>query len=288
MDWSRLDRSRESALAGRSRLEGILGALRQGGVLVAFSGGVDSTYLLYEAHRALGDRCEAALAVSESLARLEHERALDLAASLGVTLHEVHTQEMEDPDYLKNSADRCYFCKRELFTRLAPLARERGLQTVAYGAMADDVGDHRPGTRAAREAEARAPLLEAGLGKNEIRWLSREAGLPNWHMPAQPCLASRFAYGHPIENRPLRAIEEAEILIRSLGVRQVRVRHHGNIARIEVEAESIPLLASPEVRTRVVEFLEARGYLYVTLDLSGFTSGRMNLAIDAHEREVGG
>ena len=288
MDWSQLDRARESALAGRSKLEKILAAIGPGGVLVAFSGGVDSTYLLSEAHRVLGDRCEAALAVSESLARLEHERALDLASELGVILHEVHTQEMQDPDYLRNDEDRCYYCKRELFTRLARLARERGLQTVAYGAMADDVSDHRPGSRAAQEAEARSPLLEAGLGKDEIRWLSREAGLPNWHLPAQPCLASRFAYGHAIESRPLRAIEEAEVLIRSLGVRQVRVRHHGNIARIEVEAESIPLLATPEVRARVVELLEARGYLYVTLDLSGFTSGRMNLALDAHKREAGG
>ena len=132
---------------------------------MAFSGGVDSTYLLFEAHRLLGERCEAALAVSESLAHLERERALELASSIGVVLHQVHTQEMADPDYVRNAPDRCYFCKRALFTSLGPLARERGLQAVLHGAMADDVGDHRPGSRAARELEARAPLMEAGPGQ---------------------------------------------------------------------------------------------------------------------------
>jgi len=280
--WTHLDAVAATAREKRERLVDIL-ARMDGGVLVAFSGGVDSSYLLHEAHRALGARCTAAIALSESLAAAEAERAVSLADQWGVRLEQIRTLEIENPDYVKNAPDRCYFCKKELFDRLDPLARQLGVSCVAYGAMSDDVGDHRPGARAAREHQVRAPLQEAGLGKDEIRFLSREAGLPTWDLPAQACLSSRFAYGQPIERARLRGIEEAEAFIRGLGVYDVRVRHHDRTARIEVGVADIVLLASDEVRPRVLERLRALGYLYVTLDLAGFRSGSMNLVLPRAE-----
>jgi uncharacterized protein len=279
--WNDIQRVAESARAHRATLQELLSSLRESGVLVAFSAGVDSTYLLYEAHQVLGERCVAATAVSPSLPNAERQRARDLAAAMGARHLEIETHEMDDPSYVRNLPDRCYFCKKELFTRLGPLAAELGLRTLAYGAMADDVGDHRPGARAAAEYEVRAPLQEAGLDKNEIRWLSREAGLPTWNLPAQACLASRFAYGQPIDIGWLRAIEEAEAFIHELGVHQVRVRHHGRLARIEVEPESIALLARPEVRDEVQRRLASLGYHHVCLDLAGYRSGSLNAGLTA-------
>jgi pyridinium-3,5-biscarboxylic acid mononucleotide sulfurtransferase len=268
------------AREGQERLRSLLlGYGADQGLLVAYSGGVDSTYLLYEAHQVLGPRCQAAIALSESLAQAELDRARTLAADLGVTLHEVRTREMQDPLYVRNHADRCYFCKKALFVELEVLARELGVGLLAYGAMADDVGDHRPGAQAAREMAVRAPLQEAGLGKEAIRWLSREAGLSTWNLPAQACLASRFAYGQAIDTRWLRAIEEGEAYLRSLGFREVRVRHSERTARLEVTLDELPRLASPEVRERVLAKLRSLGYLYVTADLAGFRSGSGNLAL---------
>ena len=247
--------------------------------MVAFSGGVDSTFLLAEAARLLGDRVVAACALSESLPSDELARARHLAARLGTRLVEVPTREIENPEYRRNGSDRCFFCKKELFTQLDPVAKALGIATIAYGAIVDDLGDHRPGAKAATEHAVRAPLQEAGLSKDEIRFLSREADLPTWNLPSQACLSSRFAYGQAIDGAWLRAIEEAERFIRGFGVHQVRVRHHGTTARIEVDAENVAFLASPDVRIPVVEHLRGLGYLYVTLDLAGFRSGSMNLAL---------
>lgn len=278
--WDKLERVASSARLHRESLYDILVAMQDGGLMVAFSGGVDSTYLLYEAARILGPKVVAATALSRSFAADERDRARRLAAEFGVRLVEVDTHEIDDPDYKKNGPDRCYFCKKELFTRLAPLAETLGMKTVAYGAITDDLSDHRPGANAARQHAVRAPLQEASLTKDEIRWLSRDADLPTWNMPSQACLSSRFAYGQPIETSWLAAIEDAERFIRSLGCHQVRVRHHGKTARIEVDAENIAFIARPEVRTAVVLHLKSLGYVYVTLDLAGFRSGSMNLAIE--------
>ncbi|NDD27968.1 MAG: ATP-dependent sacrificial sulfur transferase LarE [Proteobacteria bacterium] len=276
--WDALERVARTARTNRERLIEILQGFRDGGLMVAYSGGVDSTYLLHEAAQVLGDRVVAATALSESLASDEHQRALALAQRMGVRLAEVETQEIDNPDYRRNAPNRCFFCKQELFTRLAPLAEELGIATIAYGAIIDDLGDHRPGAAAATAHRVRAPLQEAGLSKDEIRYLSREADLPTWNQPSQACLSSRVAYGQSIEPEWLRAIEDAERFIRGFGLHQVRVRHHGVTARIEVDAENVAFLASPEVRGPIVERLKALGYVYVTLDLAGFRSGSMNLA----------
>lgn len=277
--WEALERIASSAVAGRARLEEILRGFVDTGLMVAFSGGVDSTYLLHEAACVLGNRVVAACAQSESLAGEERDRARAIAATLGVQLLEVVTRELDDPEYRRNGADRCYFCKKALFTELGPLAREMGIATIAYGAIVDDLGDHRPGARAASAHAVRAPLQEAGLSKDEIRWLSREADLPTWNLPSQACLSSRFAYGEAIDAGWLRAIESAERFIRGFGVHQVRVRHHGRIARIEVDAENVAFLASAEVAAAIVTHMRDLGYLYVTLDLAGFRSGSMNLSL---------
>ncbi len=243
-------------------------------VMVAFSAGVDSTLLLKVAHDVLGDRCVAATAISETYPREEWEEAERLAQEIGVEHIVCRTNELADPEYAINNPDRCYHCKKTLFTEIEPLAQERGFRFIAYGAMADDVGDHRPGHRAARDFEVRAPLLEAGIGKREIRELSKRLGLATWNKPAFACLSSRIAYGEQVTSEKLTQLDEAERFLRQLQFANFRVRLHDTIARIEVMPDDFPRIV--EYHGAIVERFKELGFVYVTLDLQGFRSGSMN------------
>lgn len=247
-----------------------------GSCAVAYSGGADSAFLADIAHEVLGERAIAVTAVSESLAPIEREQAAALARRHGWRHTEIVTREMDRDAYRANEPDRCYHCKTELFEVLDALGPSLGVDAVLVGTNTDDTGDFRPGQRAARERGVRAPLLEAGLSKDEIRALSRERGLPTWDKPASACLASRVAYGIEVTPERLDRIARAEELLRSLGLRELRVRDHGDLARIEVPAADIALIASDAVRERLAEGLRALGFVYVTLDLEGFASGSMN------------
>jgi uncharacterized protein len=245
-------------------------------VIVAFSGGVDSSLLAQAAHIALGDKALAVTAVSPSLPKAELDEAIDVAKRIGIKHQLIHTDEMNNPNYVANPTNRCYFCKSELFLKLNPLAEELGYRHVVYGAMLDDRGDHRPGAQAAKEYQVRAPLDEAELSKDEIRALSRRWDLPTWNKPSFACLSSRFPYGQLITIETLSAVEQAEQFLRAHGFRVFRVRHHDKIARIEVLPEDLPRLVQEPLRSELVAHCKALGYAYVTLDLAGFRSGSMN------------
>jgi uncharacterized protein len=252
-----------------------------GSILVAYSGGVDSAFLAATAHDALGESSLAVTASSPSMPHSELEEAVDLARDLGLRHRVIETQELLDSRYVANGPRRCYFCKTELYTRLWPIAREEGLAWVASGTNLDDLGDYRPGLKAGQEYGVRNPMVEAGLTKEDIRTLSRERGLSTWDKPAQPCLSSRIPFGTPVSVEALGRIGKAEALLRGLGLRQFRVRHHETIARIEVEPEDMMRLLQPEVRDRLVADMRALGYLYVTLDLAGYRTGSLNAALKA-------
>ncbi len=260
-----------------TRLDSARGIVRElGSVLVAYSGGVDSTLLLRLALDELGDRAVAALASSPAYPESEQEEARVLARRLGARLVEVNTGEVEFEAYARNNPDRCFHCKEELFDTLEPIRRDLGLTHLAYGATADDAGDHRPGHGSAVRRGVRFPLMEAGLGKPEIRSAARELGLPNWNKPSFACLSSRIPHGTRVTVEALRRIEAAEAVMKALGFAQVRVRHHGDVARIEVEPHDIERLVAQ--RETVVEAVRATGYKFVSADLEGYSTGSLNRA----------
>ena len=258
-------------LAGRARL------------IVAYSGGVDSAFLAWMAHQVLGGQMRAVIADSASLARTHLEDALAFAREHEIPVEVVETQELENPAYIRNDAMRCFYCKDELFTVLERYREARGFDAIAYGINADDEGDFRPGQQAARQHHVLAPLLEAGLNKAEIRELARQADLRLWDKPASACLSSRMEYGRAVTPEALRIIERGEDALRALGFRQFRVRHHGEIVRIEIAREELPRALTAEMAREFTTVFKGLGFKFVTLDLEGFRSGSMNQLLTTEE-----
>ena len=253
------------------------------GLIVAYSGGVDSAFLAWTAHQVLGDQMLAVIADSASLARTHLQDALAFAREQGIPVEVVETRETENPDYARNDAMRCFHCKDELFTVLERYREARGFAAIAYGVNADDEGDFRPGQQAAREHQVLAPLLEAGLTKIEIRELARQAGLRLWDKPASACLSSRMEYGRAVTAEALSVIERGEDALRGMGFKQFRVRHHGEIVRIEIAREELPRALTEEMAREFTAIFKGLGFKFVTLDLEGFRSGSMNQLLTTAE-----
>jgi uncharacterized protein len=243
---------------------------------VAYSGGVDSAYLAWEAYQVLGDRMLAVIADSPSLPRTHLAFAVQFAQEHTIPLRVVHTSEMDRAEYVKNDGTRCFHCKDELFLTMEGVLRETGITAMAYGRNRDDSGDFRPGQKAAEQHHAVAPLNDAGLGKAEIRALAQAAGLTVWDRPASACLSSRLEYGRPVTAEALRQVEEAEEALLALGFRQLRVRHHGELARVEIERSELASALTLEMLERITQRVKAAGFTYVTLDTEGYRSGSMN------------
>jgi uncharacterized protein len=254
-----------------------------GHLLVAYSGGVDSAYLAWAAHRALGDQMLAIIADSPSLARTQLADAIAFAREQAIPLEVVATSELDRPEYVRNDAQRCFFCKDELFTLMEEVRVARGFDAIAYGVNLDDRGDFRPGQKAASAHRVVAPLLDARLTKEEIRSLARAAGLRIWDKPASACLSSRIEYGRPVTRETLGVVEKGEDALRALGFRQFRVRHHGEIVRIEISREELPRALDPAMAAEFTRIFKGLGFKFVTLDLEGFRSGSMNALLPAEK-----
>jgi len=266
----------------QTKLEALEAQLRQlGSVMIAYSGGVDSAFLAATAHRVLGDRMLAVLADSPSLARRDMEQAAAFAQHLNMPLRIIQTEELDKPEYQRNDASRCFHCKTELFEGMKALGAGLGYVNIAYGMNADDTRDFRPGQRAAREHDVLAPLADAGLTKLEVRALARAAGYSLWDRPAAPCLSSRVEYGRTVTREVLSQVEQAEDSMRRLGFREFRVRHHGDLARVEIARAEMPGALTMETLDAITSALRAAGYQYVTLDCAGFRSGSMNAILPA-------
>ncbi len=271
---------RADADEAERKLDALRVYLRElGGIVIGYSGGVDSAFLAKVAQEELGERAIAMVALSESYPEREREAAVALATSIGIRLHTVSTRELDNPEYAANPTNRCYYCKDELFTHLRRVADELGITHIAYGAIADDLGDHRPGAQAAKEWGACAPLQEVMLWKAEIRLLSKKLNLPTWDKPSLACLSSRIPYGTPVTAELLHRLDKGEAFLHDQGLRQVRVRHHDTIARIEVDREEFPRILEPGVADAIVARFKELGYTYVSLDLAGYRSGSMNAAL---------
>jgi pyridinium-3,5-biscarboxylic acid mononucleotide sulfurtransferase len=264
-----------AALADKQeKLFAILASMR--GVMVAYSGGTDSAYLAWAAHRVLGDQAVAITADSASIPESHKRDAETFARECGFRHEHIETLEFENPEYVKNDPNRCFHCKDELFTRLEAVAKDRGIEHIVYGVNVDDLGDYRPGQRAAKFHGVEAPLVDAGLTKMEIRELSRLAGLSTWDRPAAACLSSRLPYGTPVTKETVKTVEVGEEAIRALGFRQFRVRFHGELVRIEVAKDELDKALTPAMAQKFVEIFKPLGFHYVTIDLEGYRQGSLN------------
>jgi uncharacterized protein len=271
--------SAQELVSKRVLLEQRLRAL--GRTLVAYSGGVDSAFLAWAAHRALGDGMLAVIADSPSLARYQLEDAIAFASEQKIPLRVISTRELERPEYARNDGARCFHCKDELFTVMEDYRQANGFDAIMYGVNLDDQGDFRPGQLAAQQHQVAAPLLDAGLTKLEIRELAREAGLRIWDKPASACLSSRIEYGRPVTREALSVVERGEDALRALGFRQLRVRHHGEIVRIELAQDELTRALNPAMAAEFTRIFKELGFKFVTLDLEGFRSGSMNSLLPA-------
>jgi uncharacterized protein len=265
----------------RLTLEQHLRAL--GRTMVAYSGGTDSAFLAWAAKQSIGNDMLAVIADSPSLARFQLADAIAFAREQEIPLEVIRTEELDRPDYIRNDSSRCFYCKDELFTVMQGFAAAHGFETIAYGVNLDDKSDFRPGQRAASKHNVAAPLLDAGLAKEDVRALAREAGLRVWDKPASACLSSRIEYGRPVTAAALSAVEQGEDSLRQLGFRQFRVRHHGEIVRIEIAREELPRALNPEMAAEFTGIFKALGFKFVTLDTEGFRSGSMNSLLSADQ-----